>query len=67
MILSVRGAVVPYVTRDGSEIRELMHPGVHGNRAQSLAEATIGPGAEPHSGDDQSPGSPKISPLGEIH
>ena len=45
MILSVRGAVVPYVTRDGSEIRELMHPGVHGNRAQSLAEATIGPGA----------------------
>jgi mannose-6-phosphate isomerase-like protein (cupin superfamily) len=32
------------VTRDGSEIRELMHPGVHGNAAQSLAEATIPPG-----------------------
>lgn len=31
----------PYVTRDGSEIRELMHPARHGNRAQSLAEATI--------------------------
>lgn len=44
MRLTVRGAVVPYVTRDGSEIRELMHPGVHGNAAQSLAEATIGPG-----------------------
>lgn len=45
MILGARGSVVPYVTRDGSEIRELMHPGVQGNRAQSLAEATIGPGA----------------------
>jgi mannose-6-phosphate isomerase-like protein (cupin superfamily) len=30
-----------YITRDGSEIRELMHPGVHGNQNQSLAEATI--------------------------
>jgi mannose-6-phosphate isomerase-like protein (cupin superfamily) len=36
----------PYVTKDGSEIRELMHPSVHGNRAQSLAEATVAPGAE---------------------
>lgn len=44
MILSVRGAVKPYVTRDGSEIRELMHPSVHGNRSQSLAEATVAPG-----------------------
>jgi mannose-6-phosphate isomerase-like protein (cupin superfamily) len=35
----------PYVTTDGSEIRELMHPSVHGNRAQSLAEATVPPGA----------------------
>jgi mannose-6-phosphate isomerase-like protein (cupin superfamily) len=35
-----------YVTKDGSEIRELMHPSVHGNRAQSLAEATVPPGAE---------------------
>ena len=33
----------PYITRDGSEIRELMHPQVHGNRNQSLAEATIHP------------------------
>jgi mannose-6-phosphate isomerase-like protein (cupin superfamily) len=38
-------AITPYVTRDGSEIRELMHPDLHGNTAQSLAEATIAPGA----------------------
>lgn len=34
----------PYVTKDGSTIRELMHPAVHGNRAQSLAEAVLAPG-----------------------
>ena len=34
-----------FVTRDGSRIRELMHPGTHGNRHQSLAEATVAPGA----------------------
>ncbi|NJD34980.1 MAG: cupin domain-containing protein [Betaproteobacteria bacterium] len=33
-----------YVTLDGSEIRELMHPAIHGNRRQSLAEATVAPG-----------------------
>ena len=33
-----------YVTKDGSEIRELIHPAVHGNRLQSLAEATVAPG-----------------------
>lgn len=33
-----------YITRDGSEIRELMHPAVQGNQAQSLAEAIIQPG-----------------------
>ena len=38
-------AITPYMTRDGSEIRELMHPSVHGNAAQSLAEATINPGS----------------------
>jgi mannose-6-phosphate isomerase-like protein (cupin superfamily) len=32
-----------YVTKDGSTIRELMHPGVHDNRNQSLAEAIIAP------------------------
>ena len=38
-------SIEPYVTKDGAEIRELMHPGVHGNRSQSLAEATVQPGA----------------------
>ncbi len=33
-----------YTTKDGSQIRELMHPVQHGNRAQSLAEATVLPG-----------------------
>ena len=37
-------AIPAYVTKDGSAIRELMHPSVHGNRMQSLAEATIPPG-----------------------
>jgi mannose-6-phosphate isomerase-like protein (cupin superfamily) len=32
------------MTRDGSEIRELMHPTAHGNRHQSLAEAIVAPG-----------------------
>lgn len=31
----------PFVTKDGSTVRELMHPAVHGNRAQSLAEAIV--------------------------
>jgi len=33
-----------YVTKDGCEIRELMHPRTHRNRNQSFAEATIKPG-----------------------
>lgn len=39
-----------YITRDGSIIRELMHPQVHGNRLQSLAEATVAVGCRtlPH-------------------
>ena len=41
---SSHAVVEPYVTRDGSEIRELMHPSVQGNLAQSLAEATVAPG-----------------------
>ncbi|PKM45292.1 MAG: hypothetical protein CVV05_07965 [Gammaproteobacteria bacterium HGW-Gammaproteobacteria-1] len=41
---SQRTGVVAYITRDGSEIRELMHPAVHGNQNQSLAEATVLPG-----------------------
>ncbi len=39
-----------FITLDGSEIRELMHPAKHGNKTQSLAEATVPPGAStyPH-------------------
>lgn len=33
-----------YNTKDGSQIRELMHPDVHGNQNQSLAEAIVPPG-----------------------
>jgi mannose-6-phosphate isomerase-like protein (cupin superfamily) len=33
-----------YVTKDGSEIRELIHPALHGGQNQSLAEATVPPG-----------------------
>ncbi|MFW5487784.1 MAG: cupin domain-containing protein [Desulfovibrio sp.] len=36
--------IVPYITKDASEIRELMHPGTHCVRKQSLAEAKVGPG-----------------------
>jgi len=39
-------SIAPYQTRDGSEIRELMHPAVNGNRNQSFAEATVRPGAK---------------------
>jgi len=35
---------VPFEARDGSEIRELMHPARHGNANQSLAEALVKPG-----------------------
>ncbi|MBY0579974.1 MAG: cupin domain-containing protein [Burkholderiales bacterium] len=33
-----------FVTKDGSLIRELMHPQSHGNRMQSFAEAIVGVG-----------------------
>jgi mannose-6-phosphate isomerase-like protein (cupin superfamily) len=34
----------PFITKDGSEIRELMHPDRHGVRSQSFAEAIVQPG-----------------------
>lgn len=37
--------IEPFVTKDGSEVRELMHPAQHGVTRQSLAEATVPPGA----------------------
>jgi mannose-6-phosphate isomerase-like protein (cupin superfamily) len=42
---SIYREVGAYVTKDGSTIRELMHPSVHGNRNQSFAEAIVEPGA----------------------
>lgn len=45
MIRSARHDAPVYRTLDGSLIRERMHPDVHGNRAQSLAEATVRPGS----------------------
>ena len=43
--MKTRYSSVPaFITKDGSEIRELMHPLSHGNRAQSLAEASVAPG-----------------------
>jgi len=37
--------VSPFITKDGSVIRELMHPKMHGNREQSLAEALLPAGS----------------------
>lgn len=37
-------SIPPYPTKDGSAIRELMHPTQHHNRNQSLAEAIVAPG-----------------------
>ena len=38
--------IPPYITKDGSTIRELMHPAQQGNSQQSLAEATVPPGVK---------------------
>ena len=43
--MHTRYADIPaYVTKDRSEIRELLHPSLHGARHQSLAEALVQPG-----------------------
>ena len=46
MIKSRYQEIPAYITKDGSEIRELMHPNVQGNRNQSLAEAIIPAGKQ---------------------
>jgi mannose-6-phosphate isomerase-like protein (cupin superfamily) len=38
---SQRADCETYITKDGSQIRELMHPLLHHNQKQSLAEAII--------------------------
>ena len=40
--------VKPYQTKDGSLIRELVHPKTLGSRNLSLAEATVFPGEKTH-------------------
>ena len=43
--MKTRYADIPaFVTKDGSVIRELLHPAYHSVRNQSLAEATLAPG-----------------------
>ena len=37
-------ALQPYTTKDGSQVCELMHPAVHGNKKLSFAQAVIEPG-----------------------
>lgn len=46
MIYSKHADCKSYVTRDGSTVSELMHPEIHGNRCQSLAEAVVAPGQQ---------------------
>ncbi len=46
---SRRDDIVPYRTKDGSEIRELLHPAQHAARNQSLAEASIPAGGRTQS------------------
>ena len=44
-IKSEYNKIQPYSTKDGSQIKELMHPEIHGNQRQSLAEAYISIGS----------------------
>jgi mannose-6-phosphate isomerase-like protein (cupin superfamily) len=45
MYVRRRAEIEPYATRDGSEIREWAGPGYSPAANQSLAEATVAPGA----------------------
>jgi mannose-6-phosphate isomerase-like protein (cupin superfamily) len=43
-----RSDIAAYITLDGSEIRELIHPNRDGHGNQSLAEAIVPPGGQTH-------------------
>ena len=43
-----RDSITSYLTKDGSQIRELLHPDQHSINNQSLAEATVPPGVTTH-------------------
>ena len=49
--------ITSYTTKDGSSIKELMHPDNHPNTNQSLAEATVPPGVKTPK--PQNPKTPK--------
>ncbi|KXB31169.1 hypothetical protein AT959_10825 [Dechloromonas denitrificans] len=42
---TARAEITPYITKDGSKIRELLHPSQHALHQQSLAEAVVAIGA----------------------
>lgn len=44
MFITRYAQIKAFITKDQSEIRELMHPNAHGNKTQSLAEAIVPPG-----------------------
>lgn len=46
--LSHYNKIVAYTTKDGSKIRELLHPSIHANSNQSLAKATMASGMRTH-------------------
>jgi mannose-6-phosphate isomerase-like protein (cupin superfamily) len=48
MLKSAKPRIPPYQTKDGSWIRELLHPDHHTVRNQSLAEAGVAPGVTTH-------------------
>ena len=45
MEIRKREVAAPFIAKDGSTIREIAHPRSSGARNQSLAEATVRPGA----------------------
>ena len=45
---TVYAEITPFVTKDGSEIRELMHPAQHGKSTMSFAEAIVEAGITTH-------------------
>ncbi len=40
-LVTRRVEIEPFITKDGSSIRELIHPAVHGTGKQSVAEAML--------------------------
>lgn len=47
-MISSKTAITPYRTKDGSLIRELLHPDHQAVKNQSLAEASVPPGVTTH-------------------